>query len=40
MESYEQIVKGLTKEAMDLRRQIEETHNPLKKQVGVLNQFA
>ena len=32
MESYEQIVKGLTKEAIDLRREIEETSNPIRKQ--------
>lgn len=32
METYKQIVKGLTKEAIELRRQIEETSNPIRKQ--------
>jgi len=39
MESYEQIVKRLTKEATDLRRQIEETRNPIRKQ-RLLNEYS
>ena len=38
-ETYEQIVKGLKREAMKIRKQIEDTRNPIRKQ-RLLNEYS